>query len=201
MPITLPILRSILQQTPTICGSDYRRYLFTAMCTTAFFGFLRVGEITFCPRSSAVLQLDQVGRLLDNSGNIVGFKLTFKNFKHSYNQRAVSITLNRRSDVCPVQSLLAYLSRRGFSNGPLFCTEDGRAVSRKIFTDYLALIFRTCGLDPAKYKGHSFRIGAATLAAENGFSDAQIRLLGRWKSDAFRKYTRSPGLRTSIVAT
>ena len=127
MPITLPILRSILQQTPTICGSDYRRYLFTAMCTTAFFGFLRVGEVTCCPRSSTVLQLDQVGRLLDNSGNIVSFKLTFKNFKLSYNQRAVSITLNRRSYVCPVPSLLAYLSRRGFSNGPLFCTEDGRA--------------------------------------------------------------------------
>ena len=185
----------------TICGSDYRRYLFTAMCTTAFFGFLRIGEITYCPRSSAMLQLDQVGQPLDNSCNIVGFKLTFKNFKHSYNQRAVSITLNQRSDVCPVQSLLAYLSRRGFSNGPLFCTEDGRAVLRKIFTDHLALIFRTCGLDPAKYKGHSFRIGAATLAAENGFSDAQIRLLGRWKSNAFHKYIRSQGLRTSIVAT
>ena len=119
MPITLPILRSILKQTPTICGSDYRRCLFTAMCTTlfvpmctmlqlvsAFFGFLRVGEITCCPRSSAVLQLDQVVRLLDNLGNIVGFKLTFANFKHSYNQCAVSITLHRRSDVCPVQSLL-----------------------------------------------------------------------------------------------
>ncbi len=37
MPITLPILRSILRQTPTICGSDYRRSLFTAMCTTAWF--------------------------------------------------------------------------------------------------------------------------------------------------------------------
>ena len=131
MPITLPILRSILEQTPTICGSDYHGYLFTAMCTTAFFIFLCVREITCCPRSSAVLQLDQAGQLLDNSGNIVGFKLTFKNFKHSYNQRAVSITLNWHSDVCPVQSLLAYLSRCGFSNGPLFCTEDSCAVSAK----------------------------------------------------------------------
>ena len=37
-------------------------------------------------------------------------------------------------------------------------------------------------------------IGAATFAAECGFSDAQIRSMGRWKSDAFRKYIRSPGL-------
>ncbi len=78
LPITLPILCSILQQTPTICGSDYHRYLFTTMCTTAFFGFLHVEEITCCPRSPAVLQLDQVVRQLDNIGNIAGFKLTLR---------------------------------------------------------------------------------------------------------------------------
>ena len=53
-----------------------------------------------------------------------------------------------------------------------------RGWSRQLFTDFLVLIFQTCGLNPAQYKGHSFRIGAATLAAESGFSDAQIRLLG-----------------------
>jgi hypothetical protein len=63
----------------------------------------------------------------------------------------------------------------------VFHTALGHAVSRKLFTDYLALIFKTCGLDPTKYKGHSFRIGAATFAAECGFSDAQIRSVGRWK--------------------
>ena len=100
----------------------------------------------------------------------------------------------RRSDICPVQSLLDYFSRRALSDGPLFRTYDGHAVSRKLFTDYLALIFRVCGLDPTKYKEHSFRIGAATFAAECGFSDAQIRSMGRWKSDAYRKYIRGPGL-------
>ena len=83
---------------------------------------------------------------------------------------------------------------------PFFAQKTGvPAVSRQQFTEYLALIFRTCGLDPTKYKGHSSRIGAATLTAESGLSDAQIRLLGRWKSDAFRKYIRSPGLRNGIV--
>ena len=165
----------------------------------SIFRFFTRWRITCCPRSSAVLQLDQVVRLLDNSGNTVGFKLIiFKDFKHSYNKRALSITIHRRSDVYPVQSLLAYLSQRGVSNGPLFRTEDGRAVLRRHFTEYLSLIFRTCGLDPSKYKGYSFRIGVATLTAESGFSDAQIRLLGRWKSDAFRKYIRSPGLRQGV---
>lgn len=46
------------------------------------------------------------------------------------------------------------------------------------------------GLDPARYKGHSFRIGAASHGAENGMSDAQNRILGRWKSKAFQRCIR-----------
>ena len=53
---------------------------------------------------------------------------------------------------------------RGLSDGPLFSTYDSHTVSRKLFTDYLARISRMYGLNPTKYKGHSFRIGAATFA-------------------------------------
>lgn len=194
LPVTLPILRNILERTSSLCSSQYRSYLFRAMCTTAFFAFLRVGEITSCPRSTSVLHLNQVVQVVDNSGAITGLKITFRNFKHSYNQPGVSITLTRRPDICPVQILLHYFSQRGYSDGPLFRTIDGQAVSRQLFTTHLALVFRRCGLDSSKYKGHSFRIGAATYAAECGFSDAQIRLMGRWKSDAFRKYIRTPSL-------
>ena len=42
--------------------------------------------------------------------------------------------------------------------------------------------------------GHSFRIGAASRAAEHRLTDTQIRLLGRWKSNAFTKYIRVPSL-------
>ncbi len=125
------------------------------------------------------------------------FRLQFNDFKHSYNRPSVRITLSRRSDLCPVQSLVDYISHRGLSEGPLFCTVDGRPVQRKLFSEILSTVLNHCGLDPTKYKGHSFRIGAATFAAESGFSDAQIRAMGRWKSDAFRKYIRTPSLTTA----
>ena len=51
-----------------------------------------------------------------------------------------------------------------------------------------------CGLDNSHYKPHSFRIGAASFPADQGFTDAQIRGLGRWKSDAFKVYLHSSSL-------
>lgn len=67
-------------------------------------------------------------------------------------------------------------------------------VSRAEFVNTLSIAIKYCGLDPSRYKGHSFRIGAASYAADAGVSDAQIRALGRCKSNAFLKYIRTPAL-------
>ena len=55
-----------------------------------------------CPRSPSVLQIQQLVKLEDQAGGILGLKITFRDFKHSY-KGEVSLTLSRRSDICPVQ--------------------------------------------------------------------------------------------------
>ena len=42
------------------------------------------------------------------------------------------------------------------------------------------------------YSGHSFRIGAATTAAECGLQDSMIKAVERWESSAYQVYVRMP---------
>lgn len=196
LPITVPILDQLVSAATSLQGSLYQISQFRAMCSLAFYAFLRIGEITLVPRhgSNPPLQLYQLTKLLNPTGALVGFKVMFQNFKHNYNQRPFSVVISRQHHSCPVELLCNYLAMRGTRPGPLFMTGDGLPISRATFSNQLSLAIQLCGLSPSRYKGHSFRIGAASHAADQGFSDAQIRLLGRWKSNAFHKYIRLPSL-------
>ena len=90
--------------------------------------------------------------------------------------------------------LAKYLAMRGSRPGALFITVDGTPVCRSYFANQFSSAIQFCGLSPSVYKGHSFLIGAASHAADKGLSDAQFRLLGRRKSNAFQKYLRMPSL-------
>ena len=141
------------------------------------------------------LQLSQLTQLISSSGELGAFKDTFGNFKHSYNARPFSVILSRQPhSTCPVALLSQYFTLRGFRHGAIFLSEDRLPVSRSFFSNQLLRACQLCGLDPSRYKGHSFRIGAASYAADRGFSDAQIRMLGRWKSNASLRYIRVPSL-------
>lgn len=197
LPITLPILHKIIEAASRFSCSRYQICQFQAMCSMAFYAFLRVGEMTSTKRHGPQpLQIHQVVKLVNDSNSIVSLKLTFHDFKHNYNQPPFSIVITRAPTFCPVQLMLDYLALRGNKPGPLFMTLLGHPVSRTTFTEQLSLALKFCGLNPARYKGHSFRIGAASHAADRGLSDTQIRVLGRWKSNAFHRYIRIPSVST-----
>ncbi len=59
-----------------------------------------------------------------------------------------------------------------------------------IFTKVLNQCVAFVGLDTSRLTSHSFRIGRTTLGLEQGQSTEQLRLMGRWTSDAFRKYLK-----------
>ena len=139
-----------------------------------FYAFLRVSEMTSTSSlgSPPPFQIGQLFKLADDGGNTIALKLVFANYKHSYNQRPFLS--------CPTVVGLFGSSRQ--QPGPLFASLDTTSTSRSFFTDIVRLALTTCGLNPSRYKGHSFRIKAASFAADGGMSDAQIwlRLFKRW---------------------
>ena len=196
LPVTLPILNKLISVAPSLDGSPYQICQFQAMCSLAFFAFLRIGEMTSTGgrMANSPLQISHVSTLLSSSNELIAFKVTFGNFKHSYNDRPFSIIVSRQPQSCPGELLAKFFVLRGPRPGALFITVDGAPVSRTYLSNQLSSAIRFCGLSPSVYKGHSFRIGAASHAADKGLSDTQIRLLGRWRSNSFQKYLRMPSL-------
>ena len=76
--------------------------------------------------------------------------------------------------------------------GPLFCYSNGVPLSRSQFTKELRTLLAQGGHHPAHYAGHSFRIEAATTAASQGLPHWLIQTLGRWSSDCYLRYIRTP---------
>ena len=69
---------------------------------------------------------------------------------------------------------------------------NGKSLSHWYFVSSLKLLLSVAGIPKERFKSHSFPIGAATSCVSKGASDAQIRQLGRWHSDAFKRHIRSP---------
>lgn len=195
LPITLQILSKLTAALEFTCTSAYNRSLFKAMYLTAFHGFLRIGEITTrSPDKKISISLSQLHFLPADKGPD-SVEIQIIDFKHNIKKEPFRIIIGPQQNVtCAVTALKEYINLRGNSPGPLFCLPNLTPIHRDTFNKQLSKDLSFCHLDSSKYKGHSFRIGAASLAAANNVSDARIRLLGRWKSDAFKKYIRTSSL-------
>ena len=185
LPITSHFLSLIHFRAPQVLSDHYDVLFIRALALVAFHGFFRMGELVN-KHARKVIQVDSVR--YDQGG----MNLIIPCSKTSPGEEFVYIRRMTGSAPCPVEATQAFLRMRGNSRGPLFARPDGSAPTHSRVSGLLGTIFQACGLDIQRYKGHSFRIGAASEAAQRGFSDAQIRLMGRWKSDAFKKYIRLP---------
>jgi len=148
-----------------------------AACCLAFFGFLRVSEFTvpskteydtschLCPSDIAV----------DNRKYPRLFKVTIKESKTDPFRKRVHIYLGATDRfVCPILGVLPYLAARGNKPGPLFITENGDGLTRQTFSVLLNSTLSKLHQDNRNYNTHSFRIGAATTAAQAQIPDASI---------------------------
>ena len=199
-PTVLRKLRSELDKEPT----KWDNIMLWAACSTCFFGFLRSGETTVPSEkdydSSALLSYGDV--LFDSTKSSTLTQVNIKASKTDLFRGGVAIYVGRtNNDVCPVAALAAYISIRGTKAGPFFLLENQTALTRDRFVRLVRNKLTAAGVDSSRYSGHSFRIGAATMASAYGVEDSLIQTLGRWKSSAYLLYIRIPREKLANLST
>ena len=166
--------------------------LWAATCL-CFFGCLRAGEVTAPERGKfypkAHLTFDDMP--VDRAEDPTRLSVRLKASKTDQFREGTVIHLGRTGQaLCPVAAMLAYLVRRKEGEGPLFRFEDGRLLTRAWLVREVKEALEEGGVGSTGNSGHSFRIGAATTAAERGVVDSTIKELGQWKSNVFQRYVR-----------
>ncbi len=178
-------------------------------CLVGFQGLFRVSEFVSCSRS----------RMFAGGRNLLRSDISFvrvrgtpaarvylrgsKTDPHNLGREFVFLS-SPGSPLCPVYWLVKYFaaSRGALASGPAFVHCSRSPVSsrarrsgppfvtaadvRKALKDVASRL----GQDASRVSAHSLRIGGAMALVEAGIPLDDIRILGRWRSDAFLQYVR-----------
>lgn len=198
-----PITASVLSQMCLLLKNGYISpfvdILLKAVFVTSFFGFLRCGEIAI---SQPEFDPSKHICLNDVTFCETHVQLLLRSSKTDPYKKGIVIPLFKsesNTDLCPYRALTQYVELRKInfqnnllSNSPFFLTENGKALSRSYFMMHIKHILARLGYDNSHYSGHSLRVGAATSASAARLEDHLIQTLGRWSSDCYKTYIRTP---------
>ena len=168
--------------------------MFWAACTLGYFGFLQSAEFTVpnLASFSSSVHLTVQNIALDSTSSPSCMRVRIKASKTDQFRKGCYIHIGFGSaPLCAIHAVMSYLATQGNSPGPLFMLKSGQPLTHAILTDWLRQIMVASGIE-GNFSSHSFRIGAATVAARNGIPDHQIQALGRWTSNAYQLYIRTP---------
>ncbi|XP_066484678.1 uncharacterized protein [Tiliqua scincoides] len=190
-PITPGILVRLINRFEVLCSTPYESLLFRTISIIMFFGAFRPSEVLYASagdESGRALQLQDV--LIKADGVIITLR------RSKTDQRGVGfkvrLGLAQNLALCPVRTLRSYLAARPAVRGALFCHVDASPVTFFQFRVLFRRAVADLGFRAEDYGLHSFRIGAASAAADLGLPARDIQRIGRWRSWAFKYYVREP---------
>ena len=183
MPISPAQIRLLIAHITYTQKNNFDRSMLIAAILTAFFGLLRVSEYT-CPSSNKFDK--EVHLSVSDVGISRGIaSILIKASKTDPFKVGCRVKLGSTGKaICPVYALQKYIKLRGYFQGPLFVFSSGAFLTR---ADIVKLL-KDCLPASVNINTHSFRIGGASAAASAGLPETTIKILGRWSSDAYKRY-------------
>jgi hypothetical protein len=150
--------------------------------TLAFFGFLRLGELSYNSKFNKDVHLTHsiFFPLRIGTKGPQFMTVCIKESKTDRFRLGHTITVGAtNSEICPVQALENYISLDPPTIGPLFIHASGKPLTKQVLTTETRKLLTLSGFHASNYAGHSYRIGAATTAAEANLPSWLIKTLGR----------------------
>ena len=182
LPITIDTLHTLKQNLRCTNLSLCEQHLLRSVFTLAFYGFLRVSDLTGL-------------QWADISFNTQDISVTIRQSKTNLFRKGHSFHITfTGTSACPVKALRQYVAiiPRETQHGPLFSAGQFSPLTRTQLSSILRRLLQNAGYNSDLYCTHSFRIGAATTAAAAGFPPWLIKTLGRWNSNAYISYIQVP---------
>jgi len=188
----LPITFDIMSKLQTVVSNFSDGTMLWCAMLLAFFGCMRASEFTVNAAfdKSIHICVSDVSLIDSHIPHAIVF---VKKSKTDIYNKGVSLYIGCTSNpiLCAHCSLRQVVVGRS-SESPLFMFTNGSPLSKYVFVRATRLALSLLGYPSHQYSGHSFRAGAATTAASVGMSGHEIQLLGRWRSNAYVRYIRSP---------
>ena len=149
--------------------------LWAAACV-GFFGFLWAGEFTV-PTPQAYdpeVHINLTDLASDSHSVPTMARLCIKQSMTDPFRQGVAMFLGKTdSAICPIQAIMQYIGVRRPLQGPLVILQSGAPLTRPHLVSQLQAALRQAGIEESLlFNGHSFRIGAATTAAQHGLEDS-----------------------------
>jgi len=193
LPISMGLLHKLNLATVHVCTSCYEATLFACIFNLAFHGLFRISELVATRQSSPSILLYSHISIIEN--NVATLNVKVVKSKTDQFSRSCNVVLHKQPDeharICPIVSVTRYMSLRPATFATFFVHADGRVVTSSQCNHVLQLCLKYLNInDSARYSSHSFRIGGCTHLSKRGVSEEALKMAGRWRSDAYKKYIR-----------
>ena len=172
----------------------YLAKMYKCMTILGYYGLLHIGEMAEGVHSIKARNIHEEIK----KKKILLILFTSKTHGLDSNPQKVRITGDsggiRAARFSPFDVTCEFLKSRGGytdEHENLFVFRDGSNVRPCHYRNVLRRALKRIGLNHKLYDTHSLRIGRASDLLKYGFTIYEIKLLGRWKSNAVFKYIRN----------
>ena len=195
LPMTIPLMKLLKEKIRQSDMDKDMKLIMWAVSTLAFHGAFRIHELlstheaTYDPDQT--LLVEDIQMKGSEGSEVLEVHLKCPKERRAGKPTVVDI-FETGGPLCPIKALLKWARQSELVRGqPLFRRQDGTPLTGRKFNSCLQdTLGKFSKFESGKISSHSFRSGVASILGTKGFSDEEIKLVGRWSSRAFTVYTK-----------